>query len=108
MDETYFVYYDDADFLWRMKVAGKILHVAPRFLIRHKVSSSTGGDLTPFSVYYSNRNRIYFLRKHLKGLQKFVALTYLLCTRMARYTVLPQPAAARLKQGVFDGFRLKL
>jgi GT2 family glycosyltransferase len=106
MDEQYFVYYDDADFLWRMKEAGKPLQVVPSCLVRHKVSSSTGGDLTPFSVYYANRNRIYFLRKHLRGLQKYVALAYLLSTRLLQYRLLPKAAAAKLKQGVRDGFTL--
>ena len=106
MDEQYFVYYDDADFLWRMRQAGKTLQVLPSCLVRHKVSSSTGGDLTPFSVYYANRNRIYFLRKHLRGLQKYVALAYLLSTRLLQYRLLPKAAAAKLKQGVRDGFTL--
>jgi GT2 family glycosyltransferase len=106
MDEVYFVYYDDADFLWRMKVAGKVLQVVPELLVRHKVSSSTGGDLSPFSVYYANRNRIYFLRKHLSGLQRTVALSYLLCTRAVQYLRLPQAAAVKLRQAVRDGFRL--
>ena len=106
MDERYFVYYDDADFLWRMKAAGKALHLVPSCLVRHKVSSSTGGDFTPFSVYYSNRNRIYFLRKHLRGLQKYVAMGYLLSTRLVQYALLPRAAAAKLKQGVRDGFKL--
>ena len=106
MDEQYFVYYDDTDFLWRMKRAGKHVEVEPGCLVRHKVSSSTGGDLSPFSLYYSNRNRIYFLRKHLRGLQKVVALCYVLCTRLLQYVLLPGPSAARLKQGVRDGLRM--
>jgi GT2 family glycosyltransferase len=106
MDEAYFVYYDDADYLWRMRRAGKVLQVVPRLLVRHKVSSSTGGDLSPFSVYYANRNRIYFLRKHLTGLQRVVALTYLLCTRAVQYLRLPHAAATKLREAVRDGFRL--
>lgn len=106
MDEQYFVYYDDTDFLWRMKLAGKPVEVHPGCVVRHKVSSSTGGDFSPFSIYYSNRNRIYFLRKHLHGVQKAVALGYVLCTRLLQFALLPPPSAARLKQGVRDGLRM--
>ncbi len=106
MDEQYFVYYDDADFLWRMKRAGLVVEVLPGCIVRHKVSSSTGGDLSPFSVYYSNRNRIYFARKHLHGVQKAVAIGFVLCTRLVQYALLPAQTAQRLRQGVRDGLRM--
>lgn len=106
MDEQYFVYYDDADFLWRMKQAGRWLKVAPEAIVLHKVSSSTGGDFTPFSIYYSNRNRVYFARKHLRGLQRIVALSYVLATRCVQALMLPRPSAAKLWQGLRDGYRL--
>ena len=108
MDEQYFVYYDDADFLWRMKRAGKWLKVVPGALVRHKVSTSTGGDFTPFSIYYSNRNRIYFIRKHLSGLQRLVASAYVLATRVAQAPMLPRPSAMKLWQGVRDGYGLRI
>lgn len=108
MDEQYFVYYDDADFLWRMRAAGKWLQVVPQALVLHKVSSSTGGDFTPFSIYYANRNRIYFLRKHLGGLQRLAATLYLLATRAVQAPMLPKPSAMKLWQGVRDGYALPL
>lgn len=108
MDEQYFVYYDDADFLWRMKQAGRWLKVVPAAIVLHKVSSSTGGDFTPFSIYYSNRNRVYFARKHLRGLQRVVALSYVLATRCVQALMLPRPSSAKLWQGLRDGYRLHL
>lgn len=64
MDERYFVYWDDADFLWRMKTAGMKLIVDPRVRLLHKVSISTGGKLSDFSIRYNFRNQVYFARKH--------------------------------------------
>lgn len=108
MDEQYFVYYDDADFLWRMRAAGKWLQVVTEALVLHKVSTSTGGDFTPFSIYYANRNRIYFLRKHLGGLQRFAATCYLLATRAVQALMLPKPSAMKLWQGMRDGYGLRV
>ncbi|KQM87985.1 hypothetical protein ASE70_17070 [Sphingomonas sp. Leaf22] len=63
MDETYFVYWDDVDFLWRMKRAGIKIVVDPAAVMLHKVSISTGGRQSDFSIRYGHRNQIYFARK---------------------------------------------
>lgn len=63
MDESYFVYWDDVDFLWRMKQAGISIFVDPAAILLHKVSISTGGRQSDFSIRYGHRNQIYFVRK---------------------------------------------
>jgi len=63
MDERYFVYWDDTDFLWRMKQANMKLLVDPAIIVLHKVSSSTGGRLSDFTIRYIFRNQIFFTRK---------------------------------------------
>lgn len=79
MDEAYFVYWDDTDFLWRMKLAGMSVVVDPAILLYHKVSASTGGQTSPFSIRYAHRNQIYFVRKHHGPL----ALGYTICALTA-------------------------
>lgn len=106
MDEKYFVYYDDTDFVWRLRQYGVRIRVVPSVEVVHKVSTSTGGARSPFTVYYSNRNRIYFVRKHFKGLRRTVALAYILITRIPWFLFLPRPVASRLWAGVRDGLRL--
>lgn len=85
MDEKYFVYYDDVDFIWRSNQAGYKLLYWAEGKISHKVSSSTGGDDSPFSIFYSNRNRVYFIRKNYSPIFKFISLTYTLATRFLKY-----------------------
>lgn len=63
MDEAYFVYWDDTDFMWRMRVADMKLVVEPSLTILHKVSSSTGGHLSDFSIHHYYRNQMRFARK---------------------------------------------
>lgn len=63
MDERYFVYWDDVDFMWRMKQAGLRLILDPTIRLLHKVSISTGGRLSDFSIKYNFRNQIFYTRK---------------------------------------------
>jgi GT2 family glycosyltransferase len=108
MDERYFVYYDDSDFVWRMNHAGLRIRYVPQAVVHHKVSTSTGGDRSPFTLYYTSRNRIFFIRKNLRGLQRAVALAYVLTTRAINAARLPQPLAGRIWAGMMDGIRLPI
>lgn len=106
MDENYFVYYDDTDFNWRLRRGGFRIFYTPAATVIHKVSTSTGGGRSPFSVYYTNRNRIYFIRKHFKGVHRIVAISYVLLTRLPFSLIMRKELTARLWRGVRDGFRL--
>jgi len=63
MDETYFVYWDDTDFIYRAKTLGEVLWYIPESLVHHKEGTSTG-VLSDFSIRYLYRNLIYFVLKH--------------------------------------------
>ena len=66
MDEKYFVYFDDTDFLYRaiIKNTEKLVYI-PQSTIQHNDGSSTGGLYSPFSIFFMNRNRLYFSYKNL-------------------------------------------
>ena len=64
MDERYFVYSDDADFMYRAMKAGVKLIYRPEAKLFHKVGSLTGGAESAFQIQYGTRNRAYFLLKH--------------------------------------------
>ena len=74
MDEVYFVYYDDSDFLWRVRKHHKKLIYVPTSTLYHKVSVSTGGSESSFSIKYSNRNQIFFIKKNFGRFHKWVSL----------------------------------
>lgn len=105
MDEKYFAYYDDTDFVFRALMAGYKMYYEPSLAVLHKVSSSTGGDST-FYVYYSNRNKIYFSRKNLKGIVKYFAILYTLFTRIFYYIRFDTAQRKKLVQGLRDGFKI--
>lgn len=73
-DERYFVYYDDTDWVYRCKVAGKKLLYYPETCIWHKESTSTGGMKSDFYLHYANRNKIYFCRKNYNKFKLLVTL----------------------------------
>lgn len=106
MDELYFVYFDDTDFVWRMKAKGLAILYVPSSVVLHKVSTSTGGSLSPFTMYYVNRNRLYFVFKNFRGLHRAVALAYYAATRPLRLALLPRKTAKQGWRGVRDGLRL--
>lgn len=71
MDEKYFVYFDDTDFVYRcVYLNNKTLYYIPASTLKHKVSYSTGEE-SDFSIKYLNRNWIYFARKFNKKFYLF-------------------------------------
>jgi hypothetical protein len=64
MDERYFVYHDDTDFMLRALKAGQRLYCLPQSKLLHKVSSLAGAD-SVFQVRYGTRNRAFMLVKFL-------------------------------------------
>ncbi len=67
MDEKYFVYYDDTDFIWRCKLKNIQVNLYTKSFIEHKEGKSTGGATSDFSFYYFTRNRFYFSGKFIKN-----------------------------------------
>ena len=63
MDEHYFVYWDDTDFVYRAIKNNESLWYIPSSLVHHKEGTSTG-VLSDFSINYLYRNFIYFALKN--------------------------------------------
>jgi GT2 family glycosyltransferase len=60
MNENYFVYYDDTDFVYRCNEKGVKVSIYTKSYIQHKEGKSTGGATSDFSYYFLYRNRILF------------------------------------------------
>jgi GT2 family glycosyltransferase len=74
MDERYFVYTDDTDFMYRaMKAQIRLLYL-PEAKLLHKVGRLTGGEESSFATYYGTRNRAFF---HLKHFGLITALSFM-------------------------------
>jgi len=106
MDEKYFVYYDDTDFIYRAYVEGYRIKYLPNLVVLHKVSSSTGGNDSPFSIYYANRNRIYFIKKNFKGLNYVLAMFVTLTSRVWKYFRYNKNEKQKLYGAIVDGLKM--
>ena len=76
MDEQYFVYWDDTDFIYRAVVGhGKSLWYIPSAVVHHKEGTSTG-YMSDFSIRYQYRNLAYFAWKNYSHLYACYVVTY--------------------------------
>lgn len=106
MDERYFVYYDDTDFVLRCSQQDIHVYYWPDGQVWHKVSSSTGGDMTPFSVYFGSRNRVYFTKKNFPPHVIVVSLTFFILTRFLKFKLFQSKLRKKLISGIVDGFKM--
>ena len=77
MPECYFLYYEELDWSLMFTRAGYSIWYEPACTIYHKESQSTGQD-SPLKTYYMTRNRLLFVKRNIRGPQKYVTYTYLL------------------------------
>lgn len=67
MKDKYFLYFEDFDFCYRLIKKKLKLFVISDAKISHIVGSSTGGSESPLTVFYSTRNRLWFMREYFSG-----------------------------------------
>lgn len=109
MDEAYFVYYDDNDYVMRAIHKGFRIFYLPDIEVFHKVSFSTGGSESLFSIYYLNRNRIYFIRKFYKFPIRQIALGQMMVSKFIRYVFYyNKDRKKQLARAVKEGFAMKV
>jgi GT2 family glycosyltransferase len=108
MDERYFVYFDDSDFVWRMKNGGGRLYYWPKGKVWHKVSFSTGGGESLFSLFYCFRNRIFFVRKNYPFFMGLAVQLYILATLLIKSFGFTKEQFNAVRRGLREGWAIKL
>ena len=63
LDESYFMYAEDADWCWRARRAGFVCLYQPAAKIWHKVSATAGGA---FKIYHKVRGNFLFFKRYAK------------------------------------------
>ncbi len=77
MPELFFLYYEELDWSTTISEQGYELWYEPRATVYHKESQSVGFG-SPIQIYYLTRNRLLYAYRHRKGVERIVALCYLL------------------------------
>ncbi|HEY8491943.1 MAG TPA: glycosyltransferase family 2 protein [Dehalococcoidia bacterium] len=113
IDERFFMYYDDTDYVARALAAGYRLRYHPAAVIYHRESASSGGGwMTPFKHYYATRNRLYLVKKHVPRWRYALFTAYFLATRVPIYLrhLVKRDARMRraLTRAVLDYYRGRL
>ncbi len=97
LDERFFMYYEETDFLRRALDRGYTLLYVPDAVVYHRESASSGGGWeTPFKQYYATRNRLFLVRKHARSRLHYALFTIYFWAsrlrRLPRYVISRQPA----------------
>jgi hypothetical protein len=75
MADIFFLYYEEMDWMQRIKNAGFKIGYVPASVIYHKDSLTTG-SMSPLKIYYLNRNRILYIRRNVHGFMFLLACLY--------------------------------
>jgi GT2 family glycosyltransferase len=85
LDESYFLYFEDAEFCMRCQQFGIPCIVALQSVVLHEEGATTGRKSFA-TQYYFHRNRLFLLNQHAKGLQPLTLFLYSLF-RLVRATL---------------------
>jgi GT2 family glycosyltransferase len=86
-DETFFLYYEDTDLSWRMRLRGWRILYEPGAVVEH-VHSGSSGEWSPLFIFHVDRNRLFMILKNARAGFAFTAF--------ARLGMLTLKMAARL------------
>lgn len=106
-DEAHFAYLEDIDIGYRARIYGYRNVYAPKAVVYHVGSGSSGSAHNAFKVRLSSRNNIYLAYKNMPFLQIIVNSPFLLLGHAVKLVFfLKKGLGNEYIQGVKDGFAL--
>lgn len=101
-DEDFFCYCEDVDLGFRLRLAGWESALVPDAVVRHTVSSSSGGERSDFATYHGHRNMVWVFIKNMPGILLWFFLPLHILVQFAAMFVLT------LRGQILVGFRAKI
>jgi GT2 family glycosyltransferase len=78
-DEKFFLYFEDPDLSWRLRLLGWKVRYSPAAKVAHYLGGTTGGrDATPLRLYYCHRNLLRTMIKNCGSSLGWALRNYLL------------------------------
>ena len=88
LDESYFIYAEDADWSLRARAAGFKLLFVPTARLWHQVSASSGGAMNAWKLYQRLRANATMWARHTRGLSRLTWGPAFLAQQAALWTLL--------------------
>jgi len=99
------IYWEDADYSCRACTQGWRAVIIPRAHVYHRVGASGAGEaFTPRTAFAQNRNRVIYVRRNYRGLDRVMALSYLVATKPTRALVELARGRRAIGSAIFRGF----
>lgn len=77
MADIFFLYYEEMDWMQRIKDANYKICYVHNSLVYHKDSMTTG-TMSKLKIFYLNRNRVLYMRRNVHGLAALLSVIYLI------------------------------
>jgi hypothetical protein len=110
LDETYFMYFEDTDYCYKVNSNGVHQYIVEDSIIYHKVGKSSGGKFSPFLFYWYYRNFIVFNRRRRDAL-KILSLFIITLSRPLIFLKIflhNKENAKIMFKATIDGYKYKL
>ena len=99
------IYWEDTEYSFRARNNGWRVMLVPSARVFHKVGASVGGEnITPQVAFWQNRHRGYYVRRNYRGVDRAVAIAYLIGTKPARALVELLRGRTAMGSAIFRGF----
>lgn len=106
-DEEHFAYLEDIDVGYRARIQGYENWFAPKAIVYHVGSGTSGSRYNQFKTRYSSRNNIYLIYKNMPFLQILLNLPFLLAGFGLKILFFIQKGMGReYIAGIKNGFQL--
>jgi GT2 family glycosyltransferase len=99
------IYWEDTEYSFRARNNGWRVMLVPSARVFHKVSATVGsGDTTPQVAFWQNRHRGYYVRRNYRGMDRALALAYLVATKPAKSVMEMLRGRPAMGSAIFRGF----
>lgn len=98
MADIFFLYYEEMDWMARIKRASFEIWYVHNSLVFHKDSITTG-SMSPLKTYYLNRGRLLYMRRNTFGVNKLLGIFFQV------FIAIPKNIFSYIIKGHFDLFR---